>query len=167
VNWDQILHSNILNIVLAAIVLVWIFKKFQLSSLLDKRREQVIAELQDAEAKRTAALATLAELEKRTAQLAHEVESILEEAGQTAETLAKSIIEQAEADAKKLMEQAEKRIELDALTTARNLEQRLMQEALHGARQLLESTMSDKDKVRSVEDFVSALPQLAKQGEHA
>lgn len=158
--WDQVVHSNILNFLIAVVFLVWVFRKFNLLSLLSKRQEQIVKELKDAEEKRNKALSEMAEIEKRTVKLSTEVESILNEAQKTAEEVSQTLIKNAEAEAEKIVSNAQKRIALEQRTASRELEQRLMMEAVHGARQLLESTLNDEDKHRSVEEFVAALPDL-------
>ena len=160
---DAIIHSNIINILIAAIFLVWVFKRYNLLSILDKRQAQVIKDLKDAEEKREKALQELEALEKRSMKLKEEVASILDEAQKSAEMVGQSILQNAEDDARKLMENAQKRIAQESRTAARELENRLMHEAIHAAQQLLESTLDDKDKHRSIEDFVQSLPDLVKK----
>ncbi len=158
--WESVVQSNVLNILIAAVFLIWVFKRFKLSALLDQRQSQIMKSLQDAESKREAALKELREIEQRTANLKTEVEAIIKDASQTAEMVAQTILRNAEEDAQKILDSGRKRLAMEQKTASRELEQRLMVEAIHGARQLLESTLSDKDKVRSVEDFVASMPDL-------
>jgi F-type H+-transporting ATPase subunit b len=160
---DAIIHSNIINVLIAAIFLIWVFKRFKLLSILDKRQAQVIKDLKDAEAKREKALQELDVLEKRSLKLREEVEIILDEAQKSAEMVGQSILHNAEEEARKLMDNAQKRIALESRTAARELETRLMQEAIYAAQQLLENTLDEADKHRSIEDFVQSLPELVKK----
>lgn len=158
--WETLVQSNFLNFLIAAIVLLWVIKRFRLLSILDKRQADVIQKLRDAEDKRAKALQELEEIEKRMLKLTQEVDSILKEAHQTAEMVAKTVIEGAEEEADKILSNAQRRVELEERTAARELEQRLIREAIHGARQLLESSLTVEDKQRSVDDFITALPEL-------
>jgi F-type H+-transporting ATPase subunit b len=158
--WEQILQSNIINFLFAFAVLVWIFRKFNVVSILDKRHNEILLGLKAAEERRTKALEELQEIEKRTANLTQEVESILKDAQQTAEAVAQSIVNTAEDEASKILTNTQKRIELEQKTASRDLEQRLMHEAIYAARQLLENTLNDQDRQRSVDDFIVTLPEL-------
>jgi F-type H+-transporting ATPase subunit b len=157
---DALIHSNILNFLIAFGFLFWVVKRFKLASLLDDQQQKVVKALQEAEAKRAKALADMTEIEKRTAKLSQEVEALIGEAQKTAELVAETIVKNAETEADKIVSNAKKRIELEQKIASRELEERLMKEAIHGARQLLESTLSDDDRHRSVEDFVANLPDL-------
>lgn len=158
--WETIVNSNFLNFLIAAVFLFWVFTKFNLLSILDKRRDDIVKALKDAEAKRTQAMADLKAIEERTAKLTGEVETIIKDAEASAEMVASGIVKNAEEEAEKIIQNAKRRIEMEEKTAARELESRLMQEAIYGARQLLESTLSDDDRRRSVEAFVSDLPEL-------
>ncbi len=161
--WQTLVHSNVLNFLIAAAFLVWIFCRYNLLSYLDNSQLKVIQELKDAEEKRAKALTDLEEIEKRTAQLVQEVDSIIQDAHHTAELVGQSLVKNAEEEAKKILENAQKRIALEEKTIARDLEHRLMQEAIYSAKQLLETTLTEEDKHRSIESFVTLLPDLYAQ----
>lgn len=158
--WDTIVQSNILNVLIAVAFLAWLINKVNVPALLESKQSQIVKELNDAEERRAKALQEVEELEKRSAKLADEVESLLKDAQQTAHLVSQSILNNAEEEAQKILSNAQKRIVLEQKTASRELEQRLMREAIHGSRQLLENTLNDKDKHRSVEDFVASLPAL-------
>lgn len=162
--WTQVVHSNVINIAIAFVFLVWVFKRFNLLDILEQRQNKVMLELKEAEEKRDKALAELNQIEKRTAGLTEEVSHILKDAEETAGMVATGIIRSAEAEADKLLENAQKRAALEEKSAVRELEHRLMLEAIHGAKELLENTLSDADKQQSVEDFVSVLPDLIRKG---
>lgn len=161
--WETIVKTNIINFLIAAIALIWVIKKFNLISVLDKRQNSVIKALKESEERRNRAFKDLEEVEKRTSNLAQEVETLLQDAKQTAKIVADGIIGSAEEEASKMIEQAKKRIELEEKFAARELEQRLIQEAIYSARQLLENTLTIEDKQRSIDEFVLALPELSKK----
>ncbi len=161
--WESIVHSNIINFCIALGFLIWVFWKFQLGNVLVQRQAQIVKSLQEAEAQREKALEDLRLLEQRAAQLEVEVQGILKQAEATAAMVAENIIQSATEEADKMLRNAQRRVELEQRQAARELERRLTLEALHGAQELLENTLSKEDKLRSVEDFVNALPSLVKK----
>lgn len=161
--WDIVVRSNFLNFCIAFAALAFLFKKFNLLGLLDKRQESIAKELKDAEAKRDQALADLQAIETRSAQLKTEMDTLLKEAELTAGQVAQSIVDNAEAEAQKILDNAQKRVVQEQKTAARDLESRLMAEAIHAAQELLENTLSKDDKKQSVVMFIDQLPALAEK----
>jgi F-type H+-transporting ATPase subunit b len=154
ITWDAIVHSNIINVVLAAIFLFVVIRKIQVGNLLENRRTQIQTELDSAKALKEQTLAEVESLKAQAAQIQSELGKMTQEAEETATRVASQIVREAEHEAQKLLDAAQKRIEQESSQLARSVEKRLMQEALHGARQLLESTLSEADRKQSVEAFI-------------
>ncbi|MCA9798504.1 MAG: ATP synthase F0 subunit B [Cyanobacteria bacterium HKST-UBA04] len=158
--WDMVVHSNVINVALVALLLGWLMAKFQVPGLVDKQRQAVAKSLKDAEAKRDKALVKLEELERRLAKLDGEVAQIISDAEQTASEVAQGIVAQAERDAEKMLAQAQKRAELEQRQAALDIEYRLLIEAVGETRDYLNASLSDQDRQKSVETFLDQLPEL-------
>ena len=160
---DILVKSNLLNFLIAFGFLAWVFKKYNVLSALDRQQAKITHELQDAETRKNKALAELQEIERRSAALTAEVDALLVNARQTAESVADGVIKNAEAEAEAILEAGRKRLIMDQKMAARDLEARLMREAIYSARQLLENTLTPDDKQRSIADFIETLPDLVQK----
>lgn len=92
-----------------ALVLIWLLSRFfwrPVAGMIERRREQAQALLDDAQAARDAAAKALAEAEKRSAGFAEERESILQQARSEAAEARRALLAQAEAEVAALREQA-------------------------------------------------------------
>lgn len=91
------------------LILIWLLSRFfwrPVAGMIERRREQAQAMLDDAEAARHAAAKALAEAEKQKAGFAEERESILQKARGEAAEARRVLLAQAEAEVAALREQA-------------------------------------------------------------
>lgn len=163
-SFDYFVQSNLFNIVLVGILLFFIVRNIQVSQKLKEFQQRTINNIEQAEVEQQKANEQLAALEKRAKGVDTEVQTILKTAEENAKVLANNIVTQAEQDAQRLLENAQKRIILEEKQKADELRKRLMQEAIVAAKELLENTLSKDDKVESVEQFITQLPQVVKGG---
>ena len=154
---EYFLHSNLFNIVLVGIFLFVILRNIQVGQKLKEFQSSVIAKIDAAEAKQAQAEEALKAIEARANAVEGEVSEILATAEKNAQALAASIIKQAEADAERMKQNAANLIATEERRKTAEIRDRLMTEAVVAARELLENTLSDDDRVRSVEQFVDQL----------
>ena len=158
---EYIKESNVVNILIVAIFLIWILNKAQVGQKLKGYQSRIIDSLDKAESKQRQAESKLQEVEVRLSKLDVEVAQILTEAKSNAENMAKRIVSDAEADAKKIIDQAHRRIALEEKQRLAEVQERLMTEAIVATRELLSNTLSNDDKIQSVESFIEQIPELA------
>ncbi len=153
-------ESNIFNIVLAALVLGFLIKKFNLLGMIDTQQGQISSEVQSVESQKKEALAQLEDAKRRTANLKSEVDDILKNARESAEALSTQIIADAKSESAKIIENARKRVELEQRAAIKDLEKRLLNDALLEARRELADSLNAQDQKRSVETFLDELSQM-------
>jgi F-type H+-transporting ATPase subunit b len=158
--WEHILESNLINVLLVALLLGWIIKKNNLLSGIDAQRAKIAEEVAQVERHKQEALAQLEEMQRRTNNLKNEIEDILKNARESAEALSAQIIADARLESAKIVDNAKKRVELEQRAAAKELEKRLLNDALADAREELAKTLTSKDQSRSVEAFIEELAQL-------
>jgi F-type H+-transporting ATPase subunit b len=91
------------------LILIWLLSRFfwrPLAGMIERRREQAQAMLDDAQAARDAASKALADAQKRSDGFAEERESILRQAREEAAETRRALLAQVEADVAALREQA-------------------------------------------------------------
>lgn len=157
---EHILQSNVLNVGLIVVLLGFLAKKFKLFDGIEAQRRKITEEIEAVSAQKQTAMAELTEVKRRAARLDHEVEAILEQARQSAESMSHQILVEAKAEAERLVENAKHRVALEQQAAAKDLEARLLSDALQDARSELASSLTLDDQRRSVEAFLAELPQL-------
>lgn len=160
--FEYLVNSNVFNFLIAVIILGWLFGKFGLFNFFGDQRDKIAKDVERVQAEKAQAQARLKQIEARTAGLNAEVDEILSQARQSAETLSAQIIENAREEAGKIVENSKRRVELEQRAAANQLEQRLLQDAIEDARSLLEENMSQDLQKRSVEAFIEEMEQAGK-----
>lgn len=153
-------ESNVFNIVLAAWILGFFIKKFNLLGAIDTQQNQISSEVQAVENQKKEALAQLEDAKRRTANLKAEVNDILKSARESAEALSAQIIADAKSESSKIIENTRKRVELEQRAAIKDLEKRLLNDALLDARSELANSLNAQDQKRSVEVFLGELSQM-------
>ena len=156
---ETLIHANVINVVIVLVGIGFLLNKIGILAMLDKQRSSIEKQLVDAKTQRDDAEKALNEAQQRLTNLNQEIESILSEARQTAEQMAKGVIDSANNDAKAMMSQTQRRISLEALNTSRSLEQQLLLDAINDAQARLAHDMSVEERLRSVETFIDTLPE--------
>ncbi len=154
--FDWLLSTNAINIAIAFVLLVYVVKKFNLLGIFDTQQEKIRKEVETLEQEKKAALKELNTIKKQTKNLSDEVESILNDAKTSAETLSEQILADAQRDASKIVEMSKKRIEVEQRSAMKTLEKRLLLDSIEDAQKELVN-LSDDDKGRSVESFINEL----------
>ncbi|MEB3287635.1 MAG: ATP synthase F0 subunit B [Vampirovibrionales bacterium] len=155
--WETVLHSNLINFIIAVLLIALLVKKLNVGGMLAGNREKLKSEIESLAAERQKAEAQLAELKRETANLHQEVSTILGQAQATAEKMAAQILEDARRDASALIENSKRRIEVEHHAAAKDIEKRLLADALQDARLELAQNLNSHDQKRSVDDFISEL----------
>ncbi len=158
--WHRILESNVINVVIVALILGFLIKKFNLLNGIDAKREQIATEIQAFEARKKEAQAQLEATQRLTANLKNEVEDILNTARESAEVLSAQILNDAKLESVKIIDNTKRRVELEQRSAIKELERRLLNEALQDARAELAQSLSAEQQKRSVESFLDELVEV-------
>lgn len=157
---QQLEHSNVFNVVLVALILGFLAKKFNLFGGIEAQRNKMASEIEAVELQKKQALEQLEEAKRKTANLKSEVDEILKSARESAESMSSQILSDARNESSKIIENAKKRVELEQRSAIKDLERRLLNDALSDARSELASNLNAADQKRSVETFLDELSQL-------
>lgn len=158
--FERILESNVINIVLVALVLGFLAKKFNLLGGIDAKQAQLSSEILAIENQKKAALTQLQDAKNRTANLKAEVAEILENARESAQLISAQIISDASLESSKIVENAKRRVALEQRSALHELEKRLLNDAISDARSEMSQTLTAADQKHSVEEFLQELSQL-------
>lgn len=157
--FEWLISTNIFNILLVAVFLGILIKRFNLLGIFDTRQVEIRRDVETMERQKEEALRHLEEVRARTKNLSAEVEEILNQARASAESLSSQILSEAQEDAEKIIEASKRRIEVEQKAAAKDLERRLMEDALQDARDEI-SAMKASQRKQSVESFIESLPAV-------
>lgn len=157
---ESLIHSNVINILLVALLLGFLIRKFNLFQGVENRRAQIAAEIQAAEARKAEALAQLEEANRKSKRLKAELDEIMKSAADSAQALSAQIVEDARQEAARIVENARKRVALEQRTAVKDLERRLLSDSLRDTRVELAAAMTPQNQRRSVEAFLDDLARV-------
>ena len=94
--WNAILESNTFNFAILLLIFSILYKKLNVSSLVENLKSEVVKRIEDAKQERLQASQKLKDAQKSVENLDNEIKSQLSDATQKAENLSKQIISSAE-----------------------------------------------------------------------
>lgn len=155
--WDILVKSDLLNIVILALAIVYLGNKF-LPQVIEQRKKQINKELEEAKLARIKATDELKLVEEKYKRAEHEVQEIKEEAKKTANII-KNQIEQ---ETEKELEQLKLKIKREISSSQEEAIQNIKKSASEAAIKLAEEALNKVSKntevqKKLVEDFLTEL----------
>lgn len=153
----NILWENIVITMVAFAILYWLLNKFAFSKLFDvmeKRRQLVVGQLEEAKQTREQANAYVEEQKAALQQARQEAYEIIEQSKQSSSKQAKDLLEQAKLDANRMKEEAIRDIESERSKAV---------EALRGEIGSLSVNIASKLIEREVENNLAEQEKLVNQ----
>jgi F-type H+-transporting ATPase subunit b len=151
--WVKTDTYRVMNFAVLAIGLFLILKK-PVKQALGDRISGIKEQLEDLEAKKSAAEKELAEYNEKLALLDKEAEDLITEYIKQGEDAKARILEEAAANAEKLEEQAKKNIEHEFNQAKVKLKKEIVEEALIKAETLIKEKISADDQEKLVDEYL-------------
>jgi F-type H+-transporting ATPase subunit b len=153
------LISQIVNFVLL-LVLLRIFLYKPIVRMLDKRRETIKTDLEEARTARSQAEAARQEHEKELENAREERLSILAQAREQAEKMREEILENARAEAHQLVAKTEEEMEALRRQALAGAQDEIADLALAAASKVVGKSLDEQDHRRLVEEFLAEVGEL-------
>lgn len=144
---------RVMNFAVLAIALFFILKK-PVSQALNSRIDGIKEQLEELEAKKSAAEKELAEYNKKLSDLEQEAEKIVTEYARQGSEAKVRILKEAESAAEKLENQAKRAIEHEFEQAKLQLHEEIMEKALAKAENILKSQITGDDQDRLVDEYL-------------
>ncbi len=144
------------------IIFVFIIVKFALPLVRDflkSRREEVLAKINQASAKKRAAEALVLEYRAKLANLDKEVQSIQTSLREEGERERNKLVAEARSMAAKIREDADFLANQEVKMARHKVREEIAEQAEATARQLIERNLAPADQSRLVEDFIQTIGQ--------
>lgn len=164
--WNVLVHSDLLNVIILALAMVYLGNKF-LPKMVDERRKQISKELKEAEIARINAENDLRETRKKTENINAEIDQLKKESLKNAQ-LIKSEIEK---DTKKELEELNQRIKREINASHEEAVQQVKKSTSEAAIKLAEEALvriSSKPDIQKKlqNDFIKDLEFAGKTKGH-
>jgi F-type H+-transporting ATPase subunit b len=127
---------------------------------LRSRREEVLAKINQASAKKRAAEALVDEYRAKLANIAQEVQSIQAALHEEGEREKDKLVRQAQATAAKIREDANFLADQEVKMARHKVREEMAEQAVATARQLVERNLAPADQNRLVDDFIQTIGQI-------
>ena len=111
--WNIVIHSNTFNFVIFVLVLAYICKKIDISTIIAKLQEKIKQMIEDSDKAKDDAHKNLSEAEDKVKHVKEEVDTILQDASSTANKLSEKISEDTQKQVESIKKNTEKVIEAE------------------------------------------------------
>ncbi len=160
--WQVIVESDLLNIVILALAIVYLGNKF-LPKFVDERKRQITKELEDAKNARLKAEKELEDVKEKLKRTKAEIEQIKNDAEKTAITIRKQVENDTEKELEQLKLKVEREISSSYDETIQNIKKSASDVAIKLAEAALTQVSKDQEvQKRLMQDFLTELKTPSK-----
>jgi F-type H+-transporting ATPase subunit b len=153
------LISQIINFVLL-LVLLRVFLYKPVLNMLDRRREKIRTDLDEADKARSQAEAAKQEYEKQLEQAREERRSIVAQASEQAEKMREEILEKARVEAQQLASKTEEEMEALRRQALVGAQDEIVDLALAAAGKVVGESLDEKAHRRLIQEFIAEVGEL-------
>jgi len=148
------LLSQIVNFVLLLVILRMILYK-PIVNMLDRRREKITTDLQEADKARSQAEAAKQEYEKQLDEAREERRSILAQATEQAEKMKEDILAEARAEAQEVVAKTEEDVEALRRQTLVGAQDQIVDLAMAAAGKVVGESLDEQAHRRLIQEFIA------------
>lgn len=139
--WNTIVQSNTFNFVIFVSILVWIFKKINISSIIASLQEKIIKVLDEVKKEKEEAHKSLKDAEKAVENLPEELKTIISEAEKSAEVISEKIYTEAQKQLESIEQNAQKVILAEEKLLISNLAKNTSSSSVAAAKTHIQQTL--------------------------
>jgi F-type H+-transporting ATPase subunit b len=153
------LISQIINFLLLLVILrVFLYKP--IVNMLDKRRETIRTDLEEAEAARSRAEAAKQEYEKQLEKAREERRSMLAQAREQADTMREEILEKARGEARDLVAKTEEEMVTLRRQAVAGAQGEIVELAMAAASKVVGESLDEQAQRRLIQEFIAEVGDL-------
>ena len=153
------LLSQIVNFVLLLVILRMILYK-PIVNMLDRRREKITTDLQEADKARSQAEAAKQEYEKQLDEAREERRSIVAQATEQAEKMKEDILAEARAEAQEVVAKTEEDVEVLRRQTLVGAQDQIVDLAMAAAGKVVGESLDEQAHRRLIQEFIAEVGDL-------
>lgn len=154
---------KLVNFAILVGAILWAIKKFDLFSFLEKRKEKIADQINEAKELKAQAQ-NLKEKRKRQLEEAKQKrEEIINKAQRIGRQVKQKLLAEAEEEAKRIQKEAHTIAEMEKMRFKEKLKREAIEEVTSATYQILEKEVSEKDHRRITESFLNELEDQRKK----
>ncbi len=160
--WNTIVQSNTFNFIIFVLILVWIAKKINISSLITSLQERIIKIIKDAEKEKEIATSKLIQAQKAVENLGDELNTIISDAEKSAVTISEKLLKEAEKQIETIEQNAKKVIEAEEKMIISNLTKSTSKISIESAKTHIKNTLSQTPSLHEkyIDESINELDRL-------
>ena len=151
--WDAILESNTFNFAILLLIFAILYKKLNVTSLVENLKSEVVKRIDNAKLERLQAGQRLKDAQKSVENLDNEIKSQLSDATQKAENLSKQIITNADKKIQQIKTNTQKVIEGEEKTLSAKLNEKVLKSAIELAKERIKNELDANPRLH--EKFIT------------
>ena len=156
-NWKNVVYQA-LNLLILLLVLVYYLKQ-PIKNFLIERRGIIGNEIDDAQKALAEARKIKDEYEEKLGNIENEIKSLKESIGRQGEIEREEILKQARIASEKIKKEATETIKLETAKAHREIQTKAVSIAIEIAQDLIKKGMTEPDKSKLIEDFISRIDE--------
>lgn len=153
-------HSNIINFIIVVVFLIWVTGKSETFSIIAKRREDIKQKIKNAEKEKSISEEELETVKKRLSNTDQEVQDIIKDAHQIADSLADRIRKETDTAVKEANNKAERTIEIEKTVASNKVMQNISQAAFFIAEEHIKQAIDERLHRKYIDEFIDNLENL-------
>ena len=161
-SFHNIIHSNLINFVIMAAIIVWLCVKLNVSEKLDSLRINTEKKVKNSDNEKNEASRFLNDTKKSVENLGQELEEIKQNAQVSANNLANKILEDAHSQIDRLESNAQKNIENEVSKVQEELKKEICESTLKTAKEQIEQRLNADINLHKklIEESINALDRI-------
>lgn len=136
--WAYAVHDNMFNFIIFLVILIWVFKKADLKTMLANLQESIAKAINDAKKAKEAAMSNLDSAQAAVKDLPNELEKIKNDAEKSADSMVQKILTEADKQVSSIKDNAEKVIEAEEKLIIANLTKNASKDSIENARKKIQ-----------------------------
>ena len=156
---DYIFHSNVINIILVAIFVVWLCKKANIIGILKSRQEQVKQNIIKAEESKIDAEKKLEEAKENVKDLDKKTAQIMSDAENSALSMSEKIKQDTEQKIEEIEKNLQKTIKVEEKSAAEEILKGASKEAFEIASSKIKDALNDELHHKYITNFIDSIDE--------
>ncbi len=157
---DIILFSNVINVVIVIVFFVWLIRKFNLLSFIEKKRDEILETIKNLEEEKKVKQNQLEQTKIKVQNVNQEVNKLIDEGEQVAESISGRITREAVQEAEEMHKKAHAIIETEEKVASNRLMQEVTTAAFVIAEQHIKNAVDSRLHHKYINEFIDNLDNV-------
>ena len=158
--FNMVLDSNLINFLIVIAVVIWLFKKFNVYSLIIKKRDEILEIIKNLEKERKEKKNYLEQTKEKVKNVYQEVIKMIDEGEHVSESISERIIKDAEQQASEMMGKAHSLVESERNMASNRVMREVTNAAFIIAEQHIKEAIDDRLHQKYINEFIDNMENI-------